>query len=431
MNRRPIRRRARRRLVFLFLTNLILLTVASGLIPILPLRALALGATTGGAGAIMAAAYVAVLIGTLAGGRLASTHPARSRAIFHLAIAGSVAGFYLAGAAGTLSHYTAGILLAWFSGGFQVVMVSIYTGLNAGARSRGRIFALITTAGPLGAVLGGFASGRLVDAYGYQILFQVAAATQLLLLPLSAVALKRERASAVAPATTTRATRLLAPPLSPLPFSFWALLLATLLAAVAVVFGRLGTTLLMERLHFSATAISGVVAVGGLVTIPLLPLVGTLSDRNQQPFTSGRFLALSYLLAVAGLLLLREAAALAQFGLVTILLTLSHSLAGALASAQATALVPEVTLARALSLLNSTNWLAMIVGFAAGGYLLQHWSPAFLYLVTTLLPLLALLLLLLGNLAGASKSRWPMAGMLDVTADREGVADRYAAGRSR
>lgn len=416
-----------RRLIFLFLTNLILLTVASGLIPLLPLRALTLGATVGGAGSVMAAAYAAVLVGTLAAGRLASAHSSLNPAFFRLAVAGNIAGFYLAGTANTLAHYTAGILLAWFSGGFQVVMVTIYTGLNAGPESRGRIFALINTAGPLGAVLGGFASGRLVDAYGYQTLFHIVAATQLLLWPLSTLALEREGPPEAAPAAASPTQRRLNAGARPLPFTFWVLLLSTLLAAIAVVFGRLGTTLLMEQVHFSATAISGVVAVGGLVTIPLLPLVGALSDRTRQRSVPGYFLALSYLLAITGLLLLRQAAILWQFALVTILLTLSHSLAGALAAAQASALVPTEGLARALSLLNGTNWLAMILGFAAGGYLLDQWGPAFLYLATALLPLVALLLLM-GEMTGSGQPVWPLDTAADATADTGGTADRYAVG---
>lgn len=418
----------RRRLTFLFLTNLILLTVASGLIPLIPLRAIQLGATASGAGSVLSLGYGAVLLGTLAAGRLATAHPSHNRKFFHLAVAGTVAGFYLAGEAGTLLLYTAGILLAWFSGGFQVVMVNIYTGFNAGGQNRGRIFTLINTAGPVGAMIGGFASGRLVDAYGYQTLFRLSAVSQLVLLPLGAVALQRQ-GDAGTRSTTSARTSIAAASL-PLPGAFWTLLASTLLVGIAAVLGRLGTTLLMESARFSATAISGVAAVGGLFTIPLLPLIGMLSDRGRPARGSSynRFLIVSYLLSLVGLLLLRQASALWQFTTVAASLALAGALVGSLAAARATEMVPRASVARALSYLNSINWIAMILGFAAGGYLLERWTPADLYLVTALLPLLASGLLLAGEMAGRRQAALSKSAIVDGAVGKEETVEAYAAG---
>ena len=61
------------------------------------------------------------------------------------------------------------------------------------------------------------------------------------------------------------------------PYAF--LLAATLLSSTTIYLLRLGTSYAMGVLSFSPSAISGTSAVGGLVTIPLVYTIGSLSDR--------------------------------------------------------------------------------------------------------------------------------------------------------
>src|SRR3970282_2563013 len=61
--------------------------------------------------------------------------------------------------------------------------------------------------------------------------------------------------------------------------TFYLLLGLTLLSTVAISAGRLGTSLSMQSLSFSASAIASTAMVSGLFTIPLTFLIGALSDR--------------------------------------------------------------------------------------------------------------------------------------------------------
>ncbi|HMQ33746.1 MAG TPA: MFS transporter, partial [Chloroflexaceae bacterium] len=146
------------------------------------------------------------------------------------------------------------------------------------------------------------------------------------------------------------------------------LLAATLLSAVATFVGRLATSLAMNGLGFDVGAIGGALAVGALATLPLLPLVGALSDRLGRR----RFLAAAYVLGGLGTLALAFASALWQFWLASALISLAVAASSTVISALAADLLPPGALSAALPRIMAAGWAAAVIGFAGGGYLLER-----------------------------------------------------------
>jgi MFS family permease len=146
------------------------------------------------------------------------------------------------------------------------------------------------------------------------------------------------------------------------------LLVTGLLSSTAIVAGQFGTSLLMQMLNFSTSAISSTAAVGGLVSIPILPLFGIMSDRLGRRSC----LTISYLLAAGGVVLLAGASQLWHFWAAATLLSIARAAGISVASAFVTDLLPRAALGRGLALVNTISWVAAFVGFAGSGYVLEQ-----------------------------------------------------------
>jgi MFS family permease len=151
----------------------------------------------------------------------------------------------------------------------------------------------------------------------------------------------------------------------------------TLFSSLAIHAARLGAPLTMQALTFSASDISAATAIGGLVTVPVALLLGTLSDRMGRE----RFLTLSYVLAAFGAAVLIGATQIWQFWLAVTLMTVALSTSGALASALATDALPPAALARGLPRIRAMNSIAGIISFAGAGYILETQGPVSLFIV--------------------------------------------------
>ena len=136
--------------------------------------------------------------------------------------------------------------------------------------------------------------------------------------------------------------------------------------AFVVFTNQLGLSLSMHAGAYSSTDIGMAVAVGALVSIPLIYLLGWLSDKYPRRL----LLIACFLSAGAGTLVLAVAGQLWQFWLAAMfiaVLTASDSLSNALA----TDLAPKELVGRGLSLTNSARWLGAVVGFGLAGYLID------------------------------------------------------------
>lgn len=377
-----------RQLLYLFLSSFIILFMGMGLFPLLPLYATELGATPTTIGYYFALMYVANTAGTMLTGQFARRLTRRGAFVVVGALA-LPAVFFM----GRVTAFWQLILLtavAWFSGGMNVALANVLTGLHADGKRRGASFSLMFLTMPLGSLFGGAIIGHLVDGYGFRATFDVLTVIWLIM-PLIGILGIRDPHTQPKAAKIKEASRATAQQpkvaMPALGSRFLLLMAITFLASLAIQAARLGAPLSMQALSFSASEISTATAIGGLVTIPVALLLGALSDRLGRE----RFLSLSYVLAGLGAATLIAASQLWHFWLAVTLMTVSLSTTGALASALATDALPPEALTRGLPLIKAMTSIAAIVSFASAGYVLETLGPGALFVVATLLAGLATL----------------------------------------
>jgi MFS family permease len=372
--------RNNQRLVYLFTCNLVILFVGMGLFPLLPLYAAQFGATPTVIGLYYAVMYIASVAGTIATGWLAQRFPAKG--LFAAAGGLGVVALVLLGQATALWQVVLLTALVWLGGAIGIPMVGVLTGKLADGGSRGKSFTLMYLAYPLGAVLGGTTVGRLVAWQGYPLMFVVLGAVWAIF-PIVGLLAAR---GAPGPRPTSPAARE-DEASTGLGRTFFVLLVAFLLSAIAVSTGRLGTSLSMQALSFSPGAVASTATVSGLATIPLALLIGALSDRLGRK----RFLMLGYLLAAGGALTLSMASELWHFWLAATLMMVAFCTNFAVASALATDILAPESLSRGLPWLSAMDSLASILSFAGTGYVMDTWGETPLYLAAAGVALMAVL----------------------------------------
>ena len=365
-------------LVYLFASSLIVLFVGMGLFPLLPLYAAEFGASKTLVGVYFAAMYVSNAAGSMFPAWFAGRLGRKS-----LFLAGSGLGIpalLLLSRATAFWQVVVLTSILWFSGGLILALVGVFTGLYAEGKSRGKSFSLMSLPMPLGALIGGAVIGKLVIWQGYAFMFAVLGVIWSALPLIGLLVLQDRPAKAVELASVSDGK---ARP--QFGSTFYLLLGLTLLSTVAISAGRLGTSLSMQSLSFSASAIASTAMVSGLFTLPLTFLIGALSDRLGRE----RFLTTSYLLAAMGALILVLATQLWQFWLAATLLLVALTASGAMASALITDVSRPEALTRGLSWLKGMTSMAGIISFASTGFLLDNYGPITLYLIATTLPLIS------------------------------------------
>jgi MFS family permease len=226
--------------------------------------------------------------------------------------------------------------------------------------------------------------GSIADRWGYPTLFVVVALFSTLwpltgLLLEDRVVARVRHGEALAAGETPR-----------LGGGFFLLLLASMVAGVTGYVGILGVSLAMNKLGFVSTAISSTAAVGGAVTLPLLPLLGWLSDRVSRK----RLMVLCYLAGTVGLSVLAVSISLWHFWAAVSLLYVFISASRAVGSALVTDLVAQESLGMGISLFSATTWAGGIIGFTATGYAVQSLGTASTFILGVFLSLIAILLLI-------------------------------------
>lgn len=374
-----------KQLLYLFLSSFIILFIGMGLFPLLPLYATEFGATPTTIGTYFALMYVANTAGTMLTGTFSRW--LTRRGTFVVVGALGLPALFLMGRVTSFWQLVVLTAVAWFSGGMNIALANVFTGLHADGKRRGASFSLMFLAMPLGSLFGGAIMGRLVDAYGFTTMFD-AATVVWIIVPLigmfgivdqpAKVASENGKASVQKQAETS---------LQPLGRRFALLMAITFFSSLAIQAARLGAPLSMQALDFSASEISTATALGGLVTIPVAMLLGTLSDRLGRE----RFLTISYVLAALGAVGLIGASQPWHFWVAVTLMTVSLSTSGALASALATDALPAAALTRGLPRIKAMNSIAGIISFASAGYVLETLGPVSLFMVAAMFAAVAAL----------------------------------------
>jgi DHA1 family multidrug resistance protein-like MFS transporter len=368
-------------MIYLSICSFAILFVGMGLFPLLPIYAGSLGAPTTVIGIFLALTSVSLTVGTLLTNSMVSRF-SRKTTFVAAGMAGALALFAL-GFATELWQVILLTCLVWFTGGIGTALVNVYIGLRVSERDRGKWFSRMALTLPVAAIIGGLVVGRLVEWWGYPLMFLLIAAEYAIwpvigLWKIEEVQAPKAQKTKRAKTTEVQSGR-----------GFQLLLLAALLAAVPVSVNRLGLSLVMDENAFSPAAITGTNVFGGLVTIPVVLWFGVLSDRLGRRF----LLILGYVIAASGSLFLIFASDLWHFWFITLSMLISRSITGSLSSALASDILAPHDLDRYLPRLSSMAWIAGVLGFVGSGYLLETLGRGTLFMIVTLLPLVASLLL--------------------------------------
>lgn len=370
-------------LTYLFLCNFSILFIGFGLFPVLPLYAAEFGASQSFIGIYLAIIYIAISTGSILAAGLSERLPRKT--LFAAAGLIGIPALFLLGQAQSLWQVVLLTALLWFTGGIGLSVSNVLIGLHTTSTTRGQAFGALALASPLGALIGGIVVSRTVEWGGYSLMFSVAAIVWSLwpLFALTRVQDKADCASSIGlPAQAADSSYRPGK-------TFLFLLLTILLASMTVSIGRMGISLAMRDQQFTASEVSTANAIGGLVTIPVTLLIGRFSDKLGRK----RFLALGYLVAVAGTVLLISAQELWQFWVVSALVLAARSVITSMSPAYATDLVRRKFLGRALPLVGTMNWVSGVVGFAGAGYVLETFGGKSLYGATAIASVLAVSIL--------------------------------------
>jgi MFS family permease len=352
-------------LFLLFAASFTILFVGMGLFPLLPLLTAQFGATKTITGLFLATIYLANASGSLLAGWIPS-HISLKR-VFILGGLVGIPVLFLLGQASHLWQFTTLAAMLWFLGGLDLALIKVFTSKASHDKRQGRSFSLVSLSIPLGSLVGGAVIGQLVPRLGFgTTLFGTLSLfwSILPLLGLMVLDVNTDRERMPVSSKPVAQTPRLGKP-------FFLLMGLSVLAAIAISISRVGAPFSMHSLSFSAGQIASSATISGLVTIPALILMGSLSDR----FGHRQVLMLGYLLAGGGALLLITASQLWQFWLASSLMLISFCSNGAIASAVAVEVLPASALSRGLSWMNSTNSLAGIMSFAITGIALDTFGP--------------------------------------------------------
>ncbi len=372
----------KKQLFALFACSLVGWIVVQGIIGLLPVYAVRLGADPSWAGNILALSFVGLTAGTLATGWLSEKFQ-RRKLMLSAAGLSSVPLTFLMGKATNEIQLAVLTAAVFFCIAISFTTVNILAGLFAGEAERGKVFGLLGMNNALGALIGGALSGPIADRFGFPALF-AAGAVVWLLQPLIVLLLQDKR---VERSTPERASA--APAASPFGASFYVFIVGSIMAFAATFFAVLGRPLVMDELKFDSSAISGAGAIAGAVALPFSFMLGWLSDRI------GRFwlIMLCYVVGAAGLVALAFSVELWHFRMSAILLT-SIGVSGGVGFAYMIDLVPPEKIGRALALFGFVGPVGGIIGFLFTGYAIQQFGAPQTFIGGALLTVAAIALLI-------------------------------------
>ncbi|MBW2263865.1 MAG: MFS transporter [Deltaproteobacteria bacterium] len=376
----------------IFAASFLMWAVGNGIMPLLPVRAGLLGLGNEQIGIFLAGAFASLLAGTLLVGRFFDRIRNPSVLVLVCGPAGALA-FLLMALSTTATWFIAGTFVAWGCTGVLIATLNASAGLRFPADRRGKLFGALSSTIPAGALVGGFAAGAIVDAFSFRTMFICAAVVAALA---SAVLWRPVHGVSPSGGRKERA------PSHGLPrsWTFWCFILATVVAAATGFAARIGTPLVMASMNMSNFTISGTVAAGGLLALPLAPLVGRLSDRVGR---LGPLVACTVALS-AGLLLIPFCEAGWQFWISGILVSAFFYIGFGLGLALMSDLVDEKHMGLGVGIFQGAQWSGGISGILLTGMTLTPETTTQVFGINGIVALASISLLLLAAVLGRRKT---------------------------
>jgi len=372
----------KKQLALIFVCRTIGSSIWGGLLPLLPIYASQLGANPSWVGNYFSLAFAAVLGGSVVAG-WASDRFQHRRELFVAAGVISAVAIWLMGQVTSFWQLVLLTVGVWFMAGAAVTLLLVLTELLTEQAERGRAFSLLAMSMGLGRLLGGSMAGPIADRWGYTTMLLVLALFTLLW-PAMGLWLKDKVEVANRSPSRHQGTRC-----RYLGRVLLLLLLANTLAWMARSTARLGTSLAMAELGFLSAAVSSTEALGGAVSLTLLPLIGWLSDRVGRR----RLLASCFLVSAVGLAVLAVSVAYWHFLLASALVAFVLFSSNALGPAMVADVTPSGSLGKGMSLFMVTPSIGGIVAFAATGYAIEYLGTPVIFATGAGLLVVAIVLL--------------------------------------
>ena len=370
-------------LAALFVCTLIPWILGNGLLPLLPIYAIQLGASQTMAGYFMSFAFLSLALGAPIAGWLSDRIQRRKILITVIGIL-EVPMVFLASKATTVLQLALLTCFSWLLFGMGLALISTIAGIFAEKADRGKIFGLLGTTVGIGALIGGLITGPLVDRHGYSYMFLVLSVI-VLVLPIASLFLKDKvlTRSSISKLQTSKGNLRL-------ETALLVLLMAHAIAMVANGFGNMGRSLIMNSLNFSSAGITSTMIVSGLVLIPSGFIIGWLSDRMGRKL----LILLSYFAFAISLLILNWSTLLWHFLVVSGLMSIAF-ISNSVGAAMVTDLADPDRLGLSMSLFQDMFWIGNVAGFAISGLMIQRFGISRTLLLGILPPSAAIILLLL------------------------------------
>lgn len=341
----------------LFAVNVLVLSAANGLFPLLPLYLLSRGLQPSGVGLLMALAYLA-----MAGGIALSAGQTRTGTSAQRFTLNALGGGVLLIAMGyPLPSWAAGLLLigAWGCLGQMTALVNAAVAQWSVQNARGSAYSGVLLAAPLGALIGSAVFASLADRVGFGWVFAVAGLAWLVA-PLFWPRLGEVQPSiSVGPAAGSPPYR-----------QVRALIGVALLLMSAVFAGRMTLALAIAAAGLPVRAAGEIGALGGLVMLGGLPLLGRLADR----FGAQRILAAIALSCSLGCGLLMIAQTWVLLAAAGVFLAGAAYGAGTLLCVCAIERAPNGSGGAAVMLVTAAFWGAAVISFLGAGALAERLS---------------------------------------------------------
>ena len=373
---------SKQQLIALSVCNFVIFAGVSGFIGLIPVYLLELGADASVTGFFLAMVSLALACGTIIGGRLSDRLQKRKG----LLVLGAVLSIPTALLMTQVTSVVPLMLLMtfmWYLNGNNMSMVNILGGLFSEPGARGRVFGILSLSSSAGLAFGALINGRIVDRWGFPVMFAVFA-TFYAIIPLVSLFL---RDKTVLPSLEKTAVTGVRDVLHNRMFVY--LLSGSFLAQAANSLLFLSRPLLMNEMEFDATAMGTAPAIGGIITLPLPVIVGWLADR----FGRKQIIIACFLSTPLAILLLLGATELWQFALASGLgLILGFS--NIVGSALVTDTFPKESLGLTLSILNMTPWIGIVAGLSIGGMVMNTFAITPTLILGFVLGIVAVLLLL-------------------------------------
>jgi MFS family permease len=275
----------------------------------------------------------------------------------------------------------------WFCGGAILTLINTIAGLFANAVQRGRIFGILGTSAPIGSLIGGTSFGAVADLAGFKTLF-FSVALMIGIVPLLSFFLEDKREE------QKGGNRIgLRPPKcnSKLSKSYQLLCLAALINSISVFVARMAVPIEMSRLGFSATKISMITGIGGLLTIPIALLIGLLGDNYPKK----NLLVLSYFGATVASIGLALSAVYWHFLVLVCLSTICVAIGVVIGPSLVTEITTQNILGTAMAIFSANVWGGAVIGFIFTGFGLQAIGVANTFIAATFIALLGVFVLLI------------------------------------